>query len=63
MDRSDPSAEALGVLPSPRDLDLDMRAVEAAVAVAEREEAAMVLPRCPSSAGGTPARLGATAGT
>lgn len=63
VDRSDPSAEALGVLPSPRDLDHDMRALAAAVAVAEREEGAMVLPRCVSSAGGTPARLGATAGS
>ena len=62
VDRSNPSAEALGVLPSPRNLDHDMRAVAAAVAAAEREEAAMVLPRCASSAGGTPARLGATHG-
>ena len=56
-ERSEPSEDAPGALPSPRDLDRDMRAVAAAFAVAEREEAAMVLPRRASSAGSTPSRL------
>ncbi|KAK9825386.1 hypothetical protein WJX81_007825 [Elliptochloris bilobata] len=61
VERSEPSGDMPGVLPSPRDLDRDMRAVAAAVEVAEREEAAMVLPRRASSACGTPARLDSTA--
>ena len=61
VERSEPSGEAADVLPSPRDLDRDMRAVEAAVAIAEREEAAMVLPRRASSAGDIPALRGAPA--